>query len=141
MNNVYFLLAVFRMGGLMYTVKDHRSSKHRRFGLFFILRGHLVEADLLPFLPVLQLSRNLEKGAEVQDLLLLLLRDRREKETRLISRECFRATDSLMGGNESLLGQLSVPIIGKKLGFRLILLLMLPSLIIKKRHVFLFPIY
>lgn len=125
----------------MYTVKDHRSSKHRHFSLFFVLRGHLVEADLLLFFPVLQFSRNLEKGGEVQDLLLLLLRNRRERESRLISGERFQATDSGMGENESLLGELSEPIIGKKLGLRLILLLMFPGLIIKKRHVFLFPIY
>jgi hypothetical protein len=65
----------------MYTVKDHRSSKHRRFSLFFLLHSHLVEAELLLFLPVLQLSRNLEKGAEVQDLLLLALKDGGEEET------------------------------------------------------------
>ena len=88
----------------MYTVKDHGTSKQRQFSLFFIFLGHLVEADLLLFFPVLQLSRNLEKRAELQDFMLQLLRDRGEKEIGLISRYWFQTIDELMEGNQSLLG-------------------------------------
>ena len=138
---VYFYCLFFWIGALMYTVNDHCSSELWHLGPRLAFPPYSSKIGLIAFLPVLQVGRNVKKGAEIQDFLILAFIRRFQDKTWLIFKIWFSMADVFVKGNWSLLGQKWTLRIANDFGLGLILLFILSCPIIKKRHEFLFLIY